>query len=548
VRAVKVVLVRVAAGLAAASLLAVGGAGVACLSHHEPAADGSAPTSARDRAPEGSLRIDEPDPAADRRSDRGPSAGGAPVPAEAGSEASPAKPDRGPHAMDANLLAAHAKGGSIPLAGTMKVPLDPPPLGILLVSAHSAGWVTPCGCPGIQAGGIARRAGLGELLRKTFPTAPVRYFDLGGFLSFGGQVQRTTTEALLEGMNRIGYEASNAGIADFGRTWEDAEFVRTKVKIPRFSANVVFHDSGRPAYPPYWIVTLPATGGSDAPVRVGVIGVQDERRNLFAFGENGRSVRTIPVAQALERHLPELEAKTDVVVLLAEMTPEPLGALLKRFPGIGCVVAGDGGQFFTTPRIIENVPVVAVGNQGKYLAELRITRAGGKPAVVPFVHWLDETVPEDAPLARFAEESVDTINEISKRELQASGAQGWDIAPYAGSESCGSCHQAAADVWSRSRHAHAFQTLVKLKRDFTVSCVACHVTGHGAEEGGFANTVESPQLLNVQCEQCHGPARQHLEDPSAPYGKVTQNACLACHTPATDPTFAYEARWKTIQH
>jgi hypothetical protein len=449
--------------------------------------------------------------------------------------------------MDANLMAAHSRGGTVPFAATKTVPLDPAPLGFLLVSAHTAGWVTPCGCPGSQAGGIARRAGFGELLRKTFPSAPVHYFDLGGYLELGGSVQRSTTEAVLEGMNRIGYEASNAGYADFGRTLDDAELVRTRVKIPRFSANVVFHDSGRSAFPPYWIVTLPASGGRP-PLRVGVIGVLDERRKLFAFGENGRSLLTIPVEQALERHLPDLKAKTDLVVLLAEMRPEPLGSLLKRFPGIDCVVAGDGSQFITTPRMVEGVPVIALGNQGKYLAELRVTRAEGKPAIVPYVHWLDETVPENQPLARFAEESVDTINELSRRELQASGAPPADIAPYVGSESCGACHQAAQDAWSRSRHAHAFQTLIQLKRDFTVSCVACHVTGQGAEVGGFANSVTSPQLLNVQCEQCHGPAQGHLEDAGAPYGKVTRTKCLACHSPATDPTFDYDARWKTIAH
>ena len=92
------------------------------------------------------------------------------------------------------------------------------------------------------------------------------------------------------------------------------------------------------------------------------------------------------------------------------------------------------------------------------------------------------------------------------------------------------------------------ETLAKLKRDYTVACVTCHVSGYGAEQGGFLNPRASAALVNVQCEACHGPGQSHLDNPGTPYGEVKKDLCRGCHSPATDPTFDYDVRWKEIAH
>jgi len=191
---------------------------------------------------------------------------------------------------------------------------------------------------------------------------------------------------------------------------------------------------------------------------------------------------------------------------------------------------------------------VALGNQGKYLAELRIVRREGKPAIVPFVHWLDERFPENAELARFAESTLDTVNEISRRETAEDTALAPEIAPFVGAPSCRSCHEDVFKSWASSKHARAFDTLARLKRDYTIACVTCHVTGYGADAGGFVNPRASAALLGVQCEVCHGPGQPHLDDANAPYGEVDRKLCRGCHSPATDPTFDFDARWKVIAH
>jgi hypothetical protein len=429
--------------------------------------------------------------------------------------------------------------------------MEPAPEGVLLVSAHTAGWITPCGCPGSQAGGVARRAGYGELLQKTFPGLSVSYFDLGGFLGIGGDVQRATTEAVLQSMSRIGYEGTNVAVEDLGSTRDLAEFLDRYLKTPRFSANIAFHDNGQLAFPPYRIVSVPArgeTGEGKPPIRIGILGLVDDRIGLFAFGPDGRSLVTSSADKALERYLPELRSKSDLVVLLFEMQTDRLLPLLGKYQGIDIVVAGRGDEFVTEPRDVAGVPVIAVGNQGKYLAELRVVRKDGKLGIVPFVHWLDERFPEDPELARYAESTLDAVNEISRSETAKDTAPPPDIAPFVGAPGCQSCHEEAFKTWQASKHAHAIATLERLKRDFTVACVTCHVTGSGADFGGFVNPRATSQLVNVQCEACHGPGQPHLDDPASPYGPVKKELCRSCHSPATDPSFEYDKRWKTIAH
>ena len=454
-----------------------------------------------------------------------------------------------PSVPDPGLLAVHAHGPIEALPSP--VPMGPDPLGVLLVSAHTSGWITPCGCPGSQAGGVGRRAGYGELLQKTFPGLSVHYLDLGGFLGVGGDVQRATSEAVLWSMTRIGYEAANVAAADLGVTHDQAEFLDRNLKTPRFSANIVFHDNGQLAFAPYRIVSFTPRGAPEeekTAIRVGLIGLVDDHIQLFAFGPDGRSLVTSSVNKALDRYLPELRAKSDLVVLMIEQGPGTLAPLLAQHKGIDFVVAGRGLDFVTEPRVIEGVTVIALGNQGKYLAELRIARQDGKLAIVPFVHWLDERFPEDPELAHFAESSLDRINEISRDETAKDTTPPPDIAPFVGATPCQSCHEDAFKKWQESRHAHATATLEKLKRDYTAACMACHITGYGAEAGGFVNPRATSQLLNVQCEVCHGPGQTHLENPSAPYGSVSKDLCRGCHSPATDPRFDYETRWKTITH
>lgn len=462
-----------------------------------------------------------------------------------------------PFQHPAGLMKSH--GVVAPAAyGAATVPLEPNPEGVLLISGNTQGWITPCGCPGSQAGGLSRRAGFAELLRKTFPGIWVGFADQGGVMALEGVGQRETSTAAIESLGTLGYRAINVTAADLGTTREAARWIDDAFHTPRISANVVFDDSQQLAFRPYAILEVPIRRSSASPdrsskeaappIRVALLGVTDDEQ-MFAFGPGDRSLVTTPIEAALARYVPEAKAKADLVILLADAGVGVLKTILSRVKGIDLVLGGTPTDFQKDPLLADGVPIFALGSQGKYLAEVRLFRKDGRATLAPTLHWLDEMMPEDEALAKFAEGVLDHVNALNRTEIASTPVLGPDgIAPYVGAPQCKSCHASDYEIWSGSRHARAIETLKRLNREYTMTCVPCHVTGTNAYDGTFRDVHATPQLVNVQCEQCHGPGAAHLEDPSRPYGIVADNTCILCHTPATDPTFVRAERWPRIVH
>jgi hypothetical protein len=53
-------------------------------------------------------------------------------------------------------------------------------------------------------------------------------------------------------------------------------------------------------------------------------------------------------------------------------------------------------------------------------------------------------------------------------------------------------------------------------------------------------------LVDVQCEACHGPGSEHVRDGS--YRGRAVRSCVKCHNAETDPTFDYDEDWPKIAH
>lgn len=123
--------------------------------------------------------------------------------------------------------------------------------------------------------------------------------------------------------------------------------------------------------------------------------------------------------------------------------------------------------------------------------------------------------------------------------------------PYAGAHACQSCHPAEYQIYQKSAHAHALDTLKGKGQDENGECVSCHVVGYD-ETGGYIDQKHTPRLAGVQCETCHGPRKAHTRNPMAGKGKATQSSamavCTSCHHPPHSSAFAFEDYWPKIRH
>lgn len=193
---------------------------------------------------------------------------------------------------------------------------------------------------------------------------------------------------------------------------------------------------------------------------------------------------------------------------------------------------------------------------------VEVAPAGAIVATPSFLP-LDKSVGEEpraaALVARY-DAQVAELNLAEARKLPAScprPARGEPAyvgvsAKVSGGASCASCHQTEAAFWVRTPHSRAYETLEKVKKQFSLDCISCHVTGW-QQPGGVCRIdrthVGGPGLAafgrvaglgrrDVQCEMCHGPASEHAQDPPEHIAaKVPEQVCKRCHEAENSPHF-----------
>jgi len=125
---------------------------------------------------------------------------------------------------------------------------------------------------------------------------------------------------------------------------------------------------------------------------------------------------------------------------------------------------------------------------------------------------------------------------------------------YSGDQACRICHRSEHTDWALTRHACAWETLVRLGREDDPDCAICHVVGF-RQSGGFLSEKSTPHLTSVQCESCHGQngctAFQRPGTAGAPMPAakpVEAAACLRCHDAIHSPRFDFAAYRPRILH
>ncbi|MEZ6059321.1 MAG: multiheme c-type cytochrome [Planctomycetaceae bacterium] len=117
-----------------------------------------------------------------------------------------------------------------------------------------------------------------------------------------------------------------------------------------------------------------------------------------------------------------------------------------------------------------------------------------------------------------------------------------------GTESCRDCHAESCDVWDATGHAHAWQRLQDEDgAHVDPFCQKCHTTGYGLP-GGFHSMKHSVDRVNVGCESCHGPSKDHVADSNRRTPLDAVGSCVQCHDEENSPEFEFGEYWKRIRH
>lgn len=134
----------------------------------------------------------------------------------------------------------------------------------------------------------------------------------------------------------------------------------------------------------------------------------------------------------------------------------------------------------------------------------------------------------------------EALGEAAFKEAMESGRYS-----YAGNLKCRMCHKAFFEGRKKDAHDHAFEKIIEARDAESPRCLGCHTTGYGVK-GGFTSFQETPRLMNVQCEGCHGPGSEHirrmgkggfLAGPDRP--EILKKMCLSCHNARWNRSFTH---------
>ncbi|HUY93076.1 MAG TPA: multiheme c-type cytochrome [Pirellulales bacterium] len=440
------------------------------------------------------------------------------------------------------------------------------PKAAIVITGGQAGYIEPCGCAGLenQMGGLRRRhTFLKSLAARGWPVAA---FDNGGLIRRFGQQAEIKFDRAVEGLKIMGYSAIGFGVDDLKLP---AGAVASSVaNVDAFvSANVgLFDDPGAEgAFTPQF--RLIEVGG----LKIGVTAVLGDK---YRKQINNGDLKFLKAKDALVSVAKKLEgAECDYLVLLAYASLEETERLAEEFPVFDAVVtAGGADEPPYEPAMAKGSKslLIEVGHKGMYAIVLGL--------------YDDEQTPvryQRVPLdSRFKDSpEMDALMVDYQDQLKQLGWEGLGLKPanhprgkFAGSKACAECHEAEYKVWLDTPHAHATETLAKVKppRQFDPECISCHAVGWNPQEffpykSGYESLKKTPLLADNGCENCHGPGADHVaaekgqdEEPQTRFRaamelsvadeKEASHACMECHDIDNSQKFNFKEYWPKVAH
>ena len=362
---------------------------------------------------------------------------------------------------------------------------------IILYTGGTKSHLEPCGCYQEQSGGLPRRAHLVEQLRQH--GFSIFLVDAGNIFDGTEAIDAKRCQVNLNAMSMMGYDAIALSQSDL--SYDDAYLTEHHQH-----ANFPFLAEAHAATEPFIIKQV-------GDLSVAFVGT-GENSNEYAPTADVRIALGTPVD--IEPH------DVDVVIQPDERE------ITKSESGVLYVGSEPEGKTL-------GLLALWIGSEGKltrhYATQLSL--AGD----------VDESESVRQLLTDFYQEvsqSADLTPLFADQHLERDPQNG-----YVSATACQQCHQQEYLQWSATRHAFAFETLLKKERYFDAGCVSCHTTGLGYATGFQIGDPDST-LKGVQCETCHGPGKQHVGNPKK--NNIRSGAdtslCLQCHDTKHSPGFA----------
>ena len=347
---------------------------------------------------------------------------------------------------------------------------------------------------------------------------------------------RMKAEHMVELYKTLGIDAVNVGEFDLALGIGYLKELAKKTDFPFISANLV--DSGGAAIFPRYVIRK--AGAKNIGI-IGLIGDTGDIPNKVKSITNGEASVTDAVAAATAV-VEELKGKVDYIVAMTHQQANRDWIIARRVNGINLVVGGHDKQRTEDPLDVDNkTHIVRAGEKGQYLGMFEADLAAGNSFTHNLVS-LGDGIESDAKIKAIITAYNDMIFDL----YIGDGESGVNPAANAElqSEKCGTCHANHLAKWKTTDHAKAYTTLFNKAKNYDPTCLACH-TVRFEQTGGFNMKDQPMSLVHVQCEACHGDAKEHMASFQAsaiPVRKPTVDVCAKCHTSDRNPNLVRDQK------
>lgn len=404
----------------------------------------------------------------------------------------------------------------------------------LIYSGNLDGELEPCGCS-IEGdlGGILRHATTLKRLREENPDLVA--LSTGGMLASVAAQDKLTGEYILKGFSQLNYDGVGVQWSDLA--YGDA-FIRD-AKLPWSATNLL----------------------SQGFAKSREIERNGQRLAFFSWLDPAQDPRAAMHGkhQTVDADLEKLRQalqqarQRGALTLLATTLPLDQARATLPLALVDVLFIRAAYEVFGEPQKVGDTLVLQPGSRGMRLGRIDITlNSAGR-----IQQWRNEVIPMPSTIAD-AEWLLDWYREYNARvkasymeRVAQRKARETGQSPYVSEAVCKSCHGAEHDKWRTTLHSGAFGKLEKVGKSFDPACIQCHTVGY-EKEGGFIDIDTTPQLLNVQCENCHGAGRAHAESKGVKAtpnkGWQPQQVCAQCHIQSHSPSFKFEEYWPRIRH
>lgn len=380
-----------------------------------------------------------------------------------------------------------------------------------------------CGCSPDQKGGLPRIAGVFK--ERSRPNTVTLKVDCGNYLPAADDpVSPIHTPQMVGGFKALGYDVLNIGAVEAGYSLAELRKLAGS-GLPLVSASL-YDNAGKLLFPP---LRVTSKGG----LRIAWIG-------LTVRARPGEGLRLLSPEEAFKRVQPLLaKEKADLVCVLGDFSVDESIAVAGVAKNVHAILSARDLKFAPTTAAFV---APSTGEYGSNVGQMSVKRNGDGFEFEADLLPVDKSVSDDMGILSTVKEA----GEKARKELTIAPHRTDAIGDYAGSAQCKTCHSREHEIWTASKHGHAFDILVERKATQRIDCVSCHVTGYQPRNAAYF-------VEHVGCESCHGPGKKHMDFMAGGKGesvsmKAGQDSCLKCHTELNSPLFTFNYYWSKIQH